>query len=336
MPIAVTGSIATDHLMTFPGRFADQLLADQLSHVSLSFLVDTLDIRPGGVGANIAYGLALLGQRPVLVGAAGADFGPYGAELAAAGVELAFVRTSATRHTARFLCTTDQDGNQLASFYPGAMSEAASIDLADVVRRLSGADGVDGVDLVHVGADTPEAMLRHTAAARGLGLPFAADPSQQLALLDGPRIRELVAGARLLFTNEYEHALLLGKTGWTGQEVLGRVGTWVTTLGEKGSRIAVSGEPPVEVAALPARLTADPTGVGDAFRAGFLAATVSGLGPADAARVGSALATAALESVGPQTYGIDRASLLSRITAAYGAGCGAAQFLAALPRPAAR
>jgi adenosine kinase len=226
------------------------------------------------------------------------------------------------------MCTTDQDGNQLASFYPGAMTEASEIDIADVVRRP------DGVDLVHVGADTPEAMLRHTATARERGLPFAADPSQQLARLDGPQIRSLVTGARFLFTNEYEHALLLSKTGWTGQQVLDQVGTWVTTLGEKGCRIETSGEPPIEVAAVPTRLTADPTGVGDAFRAGFLAATVRGLGPVDAARVGSALATTVLESVGPQTYQVDRELLETRITAAYGAGAGAAEVVTALLGPA--
>ncbi|WP_051804163.1 carbohydrate kinase family protein [Streptomyces griseus] len=293
MRIAVTGSIATDHLMTFPARITDQLLADRLDRVSLSFLVDTLEVHEGGVAANIAYGLARLGHRPLLVGAVGADFAPYGARLAALGVDTGGVRVSRTRHTARFLCTTDPDGNQLASFYPGAMTEAATIDLAEVAGDA---------DLVLVGADDPSAMLRHTRACRGAGIRFMADPSQQLARLGGTVIRELVEGADHLFTNEYEHALLLEKTGWSRSEVLDRVGTWVTTLGEKGSRVDRAGEPPVEVAAAPAAAVVDPTGVGDAFRAGYLASLAAGLDPAGCARAGSAVASLALAAVGPQSY----------------------------------
>ncbi|GHG21759.1 carbohydrate kinase family protein [Streptomyces filamentosus] len=293
MRIAVTGSIATDHLMTFPARITDQLLADRLDRVSLSFLVDTLEVHEGGVAANIAYGLARLGHRPLLVGAVGADFAAYGARLAALGVDTGGVLVSRTRHTARFLCTTDPDGNQLASFYPGAMTEAATIDLAEVAGDA---------DLVLVGADDPSAMLRHTRACRGAGIRFMADPSQQLARLGGTVIRELVEGADHLFTNEYEHALLLEKTGWSRSEVLERVGTWVTTLGEKGSRVDRAGEPPVEVAAAPAAAVVDPTGVGDAFRAGYLASLAAGLGPAGCARAGSAVASLALAAVGPQSY----------------------------------
>ncbi|WP_051833756.1 carbohydrate kinase family protein [Streptomyces sp. NRRL S-646] len=296
MRIAVTGSIATDHLMTFPGRIADQLLADRLDHVSLSFLVDTLEIRDGGVAANIAYGLAQLGHRPLLLGAVGADFTPYGERLAALGVDVSGVHVSRTRHTARFLCTTDQDGNQIASFYPGAMSEAADIDLTVALRRQGGAD------LVLVGADDPAAMLRHTRACRTHGIPFAADPAQQLARLDGAQIRELVDGADHLFTNEYEHALLLTKTGWSHADVLQRVGTWITTLGEKGSRVERAGEPPLDVPAVPADDAVDPTGVGDAFRAGYLAALAAGHDTARRAQWGAALATLALSHIGTQTY----------------------------------
>ncbi|WP_199863500.1 MULTISPECIES: carbohydrate kinase family protein [unclassified Streptomyces] len=296
--------------MTFPGRITDQLLADRLDRVSLSFLVDDLEIREGGVAANIAYGLALLGHRPLLVGAVGADFAPYGDRLAAAGVDTAGVRVSETRHTARFLCTTDPEGNQLASFYPGAMAEASAIDLAEVTGA--------GVDLVLIGADDPAAMLRHTRACRSAGLRFMADPSQQLARLDGPEIRELVDGADHLFTNEYEHELLLRKTGWTRDEVLGRVGTWVTTLGEKGSRIERAGEPPLEVAAAPTVSVADPTGGGDAFRAGYLAALAAGLDAVRCARTGSVTASLALAAVGTQTYEVDPVALPALLAAAYG------------------
>lgn len=324
MRIAVTGSIATDHLMVFPGCFADQLLADQLDHISLSFLVDTLDIRHGGVGANIAYGLARLGHRPLLVGAVGRDFETHHAHLASLGVDMGAVRVSPTRHTARFMCTTDASDNQLASFYAGAMAEASAIDLADVLRT----DG--GIDFVHIGADDPDAMSRHTRACRTLGMPFAADPSQQLARLDGPTIRELVHGAELLFTNEYERALLLDKTGWHERDVLNRVGTWITTRGAKGSRVERCGEPAVEVEAVATTEALDPTGVGDAFRAGFLSATGHGHDAVGAARTGSALATLALRNVGPQTYEPDPGLLEESLTAAYGPG--AAALMAGAPR----
>ncbi|MFF5532329.1 carbohydrate kinase family protein [Streptomyces cinerochromogenes] len=312
MRIAVTGSIATDHLMHFPGRFSEQLVAEQLDHVSLSFLVDELHIRRGGVASNIAFGLGQLGLRPVLVGAVGQDFEEYDAWLTRHGVDTGVVHRSRTRHTARFQCTTDEDGNQIASFYAGAMSEAATIDIGAV------ADRVGGLDLVLIGANDPEAMLRHTEDCRRAGLPFAADPSQQLARLPGEAIRDLVTGADHLFTNGYESGLLLRKTGWQPDDVLERVGTWVTTLGGKGCRIQRRGEPATEIAAVPVTDQRDPTGVGDGFRAGFLAALGWGLGPARAAQLGSAVAASVLEAVGAQEYRLDRRELAARCGAAYG------------------
>ncbi|MFJ8083985.1 carbohydrate kinase family protein [Streptomyces sp. NPDC096205] len=298
--------------MTFPGRFTDQLMADRLDHVSLSFLVDDLEVRHGGVGANIAYGLARLGERPTLVAAVGQDFDDYGRRLRSHGVDLASVRVSASRRTARFVCTTDRAGNQIASFYPGAMSEAAGLDLADVTARTG------RPDLVLVGPDDPDAMLRHTAACRALGYAFAADPSQQLARIDRSAARALVTGATYLFTNEYEGALLLRRAGWTTADVLGRVGVWITTLGEKGVRLERAGEPAVEVPAVtPARM-ADPTGAGDAFRAGFTAARLRGTALTPAAQAGCALAAYALESVGTQEYAVDDAGLATRLARVYG------------------
>ncbi|MEU9987604.1 carbohydrate kinase family protein [Streptomyces sp. NPDC048045] len=312
MRIVVTGSIATDHLMTFPGRISEQLIAGKLDRISLSLLVDVLEVRDGGVAANIAYGLARLGHRPLLVGAVGADFHDYGGRLAGLGVDTSAVHVSATRHTARFLCTTDTDGRQLASFYTGAMAEASMIDLADVLRRH------DGADLVLIGADDPSAMVRHTRACRTLGIPFAADPSQQLARLTGPEIRELVEGADHLFTNEYEHELLLSKTGWTRDDVLRRVSVWITTLGDKGSRIERADESPLDVPAVPADKVADPTGVGDAFRAGYLASLAAGADAEQCARMGSALATMALSAVGTQTYTPAPGRVRELLAAAYG------------------
>ncbi|MCX5384443.1 carbohydrate kinase family protein [Streptomyces sp. NBC_00083] len=312
MRIAVTGSIATDHLMVFPGRFAEQLLKEQLERVSLSFLADRLEVRRGGVGANIAFGLGLLGLDPVLVGAAGVDFAEYGAWLRAGGVDTAEVRVSATLHTARFVCTTDQDQNQIATFYAGAMAEASMIDLAAVTARTG------KPRLVLVGADDPGAMLRHTATAHRLGIPVAADPSQQLARLDRDEARQLVDGARWLFTNEYEAALLLDRTGWTEQHLLDRVGSWITTLGEGGVSLAGSGAKALRIAAVPADRIADPTGAGDGFRSGFLAGTAWGCTPEQSARLGCALATTVLESVGTQEYKLTPSDLVARIDRTYG------------------
>jgi adenosine kinase len=294
--IAVTGSIATDHLMVFPGRFAEQLLKEQLERVSLSFLADRLEVHRGGVAANISLGLGLLGLNPVLVGAAGLDFAEYGAWLRANGVDTSAVRVSEALHTARFVCTTDEDQNQIATFYAGAMAEAPRIDLAEIAARTG------EPALVLVGADDPAAMLRHTATAHRLGVPVAADPSQQLARLDRNQARQLVGGARLLFTNEYEAALLLERTGWSEQDLLGQVGTWITTLGADGVSLARSGEPRLHVPAVPTDEIADPTGAGDAFRAGFLAGLAWELPQEQAAQLGCALATTVLESVGTQEY----------------------------------
>ncbi|WP_326599445.1 carbohydrate kinase family protein [Streptomyces sp. NBC_01803] len=312
MRIAVSGSIAHDHLMTFPGRFADQLVGDQLHTVSLSFLVDSLEVRRGGVGANICYGMGQLGAAPILVGSAGADFDEYRAWLDRHGVDTASVRISEILHTARFVCTTDADHNQIGSFYTGAMSEARLIELQAV------ADRVGGLDLVHIGADDPEAMLRHTEECRTRGIPFAADFSQQLARMDGEEIRTLTEGAAYLFHNAYERALVESKTGWGAEEVLGKVGTRVTTLGARGVRIERTGEEPIEVGCPEEETKADPTGVGDAFRAGFLSGLAWGASLERSAQVGCMVATLVIETVGTQEYTLRRGPFLERFAKAYG------------------
>ena len=312
MRIAVTGSIATDHLMTFPGRFVDQFIAEKMDRVSLSFLVDDLEIRRGGVAANIAFGLGVLGLKPLLIGAVGPDFGPYRDWLTAHGVDCTGVRESVRHHTARFVCTTDADGNQIASFYPGAMSEDAELMLAPYVSRS------EGPDLVLIGASDPEAMLSHTAECTQLGIPFAADPSQQLPRLDGPQVRSLVSGAKYLFCNEYEEALIQRKSGWAASEVLAQVGVRVTTLGPAGARIERAAEPPLLVGPVAEANKADPTGTGDAFRAGFLAAVGWGLSLERAAQLGNLVAVSALETVGPQEYELKPADVAGRIAEAYG------------------
>ncbi|MER6203806.1 carbohydrate kinase family protein [Streptomyces sp. NPDC001586] len=311
MRIAVTGSIATDHLMAFPGRFVDQLLPDQLEHVSLSFLVDTLQVRRGGVAANISFGLGGLLLEPLLVGAVGPDFGEYEVWLKEHGVDTGSVYVSSEHQTARFMCMTDQDSNQIAAFYAGAMAEAGRIDLRGVHDRTP-------LDLVLVSPNDPGAMVRHTEQARQLGIPFAADPSQQLARLTGAEVHSLVTGARWLFTNEYESALLRERAGWSHAEVLDRVGTWVTTLGAQGVRIDRKGEPALTVPAVPDVHAEDPTGVGDAFRSGFLAAVSWGLGLETAAQLGCAMSALVLATVGSQAYEIRPERLLATVRAVYG------------------
>jgi len=312
VPVVVTGSIATDHLMTFPGKFTEQFVEGQMENVSLSFLVDDLVQHRGGAGANMAYGLGLLGLRPVLVGAVGNDFADYDAWLTRHGVDTASVHWSDFKHTARFVCTTDAANNQIASFYSGAMSEAGDIELGPIVDR------VGELDLVVVGPNDPKAMVRHTEECRQRRIPFAADPSQQLAWADGAMIRGLVDGADVLFTNEYESALLQQKTGWTEDEVLARVGTWVTTRAAEGVLVRRAGESPITVIAVPETKPVEPTGGGDALRAGFIAGRMWGLGLERATQLGSAVATAAVEVIGTQEYDLPRENFLGRFADAFG------------------
>lgn len=312
MTIAVTGSIATDHLMRFPGRFSEQLLAEHLQKVSLSFLVDDLVVHRGGVAGNMAYAIGLLGGRPVLVGAAGVDFTDYREWLEAAGVDCANVLISDTQHTARFVCTTDLDMAQIASFYPGAMSQARNITMEGVVAA------VGTPDLVIIGANDPDAMFRHTDECRQLGLAFAADPSQQLARLSGDEIRRLVDGATYLFSNDYEWDLMLSKTGWTDADVLAQVGLRVTTLGADGVDIISADGAKVHVGVVPETERVDPTGVGDAFRAGFLTGRGAGLDLERSAQLGSLVAVLVLETTGTQNWTWDPRVAHSRLTQAYG------------------
>lgn len=317
MKIAVTGSIATDHLMTFRGRFADSLVPDQLSKISLSFLAEELQIRRGGVAANIAFGMAALGERPLLVGAVGEDFAAYRSWLERHGVDCDSVLVSETKHTARFVCTTDDHQAQIATFYAGAMGEARDIELGPIDARSG------GLDLVLVGANDPEGMRRHSDDCRSRGIPFVADPSQQLAFADGPFIRELITGAAYLMTNEYEAHLTEQKTGWSAEEILDRVGVRVITRGRDGASLLQKGRDPIEVPIAGEVHSADPTGVGDAFRAGFLCGLAWDLGHVACAQLGATLATYVVETVGTQEYVLGREHFLDRLASAYGAAAAA-------------
>ncbi|WP_072802655.1 carbohydrate kinase family protein [Rhodococcoides yunnanense] len=311
MTLAVSGSIATDHLMRFPGKFAEQLVADQLSNISLSFLVDDLVIRKGGVGGNIAYALGVLGGSPLLVGAVGPDFGEYRTWLESNGVDCTGVRVSTTAHTARFVCTTDEDMAQIASFYPGAMSEAREISIADLAAA-------NPIELVLIGANDPDAMIAHTEQCRTAGIPFAADPSQQLARLSGEQAVALIEGAAYLFTNEYEWGLLRQKTGLSEADFAAKVGVRVTTLGKSGVEIVTEDGVKTHVDVVPETNKVDPTGVGDGFRAGFLVAHRAGASVERAAQLGSLVAVLVLETTGTQEWEFVRDDALKRLSAAYG------------------
>ncbi len=242
----------------------------------------------------------------------GGDFGEYRAWLDGHGVDTGSVRVSASLHTARFVCTTDSAQNQIATFYAGAMSEAREIDLTATWKRAG------RISFVLVGADDPAAMLRHTVTAHRLGARVAADPSQQLPRLNREEARRLVEGAHVLFTNAYEPALLAERTGWTEGQLLDRVDTWVVTRGKEGVRLLRADGDRVDVPAVPVERVDDPTGAGDAFRAGFLAGLAWDWSRVRSAQLGCAVAAAAVESSGPQTYKLLVSDVLDRIDRGYG------------------
>ena len=316
MAVLVAGSIATDHLMSFPGKFSEQLLADQLHKVSLSFLVDDLVVRRGGVAPNICYGMAQLGGAPVLIGAVGEDFDEFRGWLDRHGVDCRFVYVSPIHHTARFVCTTDQDMCQIGSFYAGAMGEARLIELQTAWEATE-------ADLAVISAYDPAAMVQHSAECRERGYRFAADPSQQIARMEGAELRQLIEGADLLFTNDYEKSLLESKTGLSEADILSMVNVRITTLGSRGVEIVGRDLELVHVPVAKERAKVDPTGVGDAFRAGFLTAREWGLSWERSAQVGSLLATMVLEILGTQEYEVQKDEFTTRLAESYGDDCAA-------------
>ena len=314
MKVAVAGSVGRDHLMTFPGKFTDSLVEGSLAKVSLSFLVDNLDIHRGGCAANIAFGMGALGLNPLLVAAVGKDWADYNDWLIRHGVNTEHVRISKDLYTATFIVTTDEELNQIASFFPGAMSEARELDIETIAFREG------GIDLFLIGPDDPEAMIRHSHSARRLGIPMAADPSQQLARMDGDQVKQLVIGAKYLILNEYELALKLQKTGWSDAELFDQVAIRVVTLGAKGARIEEHGKETLTVGAPMEKAKVDPTGVGDSFRSGFLSGLSWGLNHERCAQLGSMVATFCLETKGTQEYLFDREEFMERFREAYGDG----------------
>ena len=317
MKIGVAGSVGVDHLMTFSGKFTDSLVAGSLEKVSLSFLVDSLDVRRGGCAANICFGMGSLGLNPVLIAAVGKDWADYEAWLSRHGVDTSHALVSSTLYTAHFMVTTDDDLNQIASFFPGAMSEARNIELGPIMEKTG------RFDMVVISPDDPEAMLRHSEVCRQQGIAFAADPSQQMARMSGDEIKLLIDGASYLFLNEYELALAMQKTGWSDREILEHVKVRVVTLGSKGAKVETAGGDFVQVGVPQENSKTDPTGVGDSFRSGFIAGLAWGLSHERCAQLGSLIATYVIETMGTQEYRFSGQEFLLRFKQAYGDEAGA-------------
>ena len=291
MKIVVTGSIAFDYLMSFPGKFTDHILPEHIHRVSLSFLVDSMDKRRGGCAPNIAYTLALLGERPHVMATAGEDFGDYRRWLEAAGIDTSLVKEVLGKFTASFFCSTDTENNQIASFYTGAMANAAELSF-----RTVGDCG-----LAIISPNDPEAMLQYSDECRTLRIPFIFDPGQQCARLNGDELKEGLRGAAILICNDYEFELIRDKTGLTTDQVLGQVGALVVTRGEKGATVIAAGES-IDVRAVPPLREADPTGVGDAYRGGFMKGLARKADLRTCAQLGSVAATFALEYLGSTSH----------------------------------
>ncbi len=293
MSIVVTGSVAFDYLMTFPGRFREQILPEHLDKLSVSFLVDSKQSFRGGCGPNIAYSLALLGNRPKLLAAAGRDFKEYRDWLEDQGVDTSLMGVFEDEFTATFTVLTDLDHNQIASFHTGAMARAKELSLHDLDRAQ--------IDLVIISPNDPQAMRQYAAECRELDIPFVYDPSQQLARMDGTELLESLQGARVLTVNEYEFEMVKAKSGLSEAEILDRVDTVIVTLGADGSHalrrdgdIKVGAATPVEVL--------EPTGVGDAFRAGLMTGMVRGYSWEVSCKLGSLAAVYVIEQNGTMSH----------------------------------
>jgi adenosine kinase len=307
LDILLSGSVAYDYLMTFPGLFHEQILPERLQHISLSFLVDSMTRQRGGIAPNIAYTLALLGEKPRLFATVGEDFADYRAWLEKYGVNTEFARIVPGKFTASFFATTDRVSAQIASFYPGAMGDAATMSLKEVAKRP---------DLVVISPTAPEAMMKHAAECRELGIPYLYDPSQQVLRLEGAEIARDMAGAHFLFCNDYEFGLISKKTGLDLQGMLKQVDVIVVTKGADGAVIYADGQE-VIVPVVPEERIVDPTGVGDAFRGGFLAAYAHGWDWSLCGQVGSLAAVYVLEQNGTQNHYYTREQFVKRFREHY-------------------
>jgi adenosine kinase len=325
--IVVTGSVAFDYLMRFPGRFVEHLMPDRLDRLSVSFLVDEMRRVPGGCAPNIAYGLALLGERPLIFATAGQDAKEYRDWMEKQGIDVTYLRLEGDVFTASFFVSSDQDQNQIASFYSGAMARARDLSLKSLPSP--------GVGLVVVSPNDPEAMARYADECRSLRLPFLFDPSQQVARLSGKELAAGLEGAAILIVNDYELGILQSKTGLSAAELQGRVGAMVVTHGGEGSTVSAhSAQGPMRHEIPAARVESasqEPTGVGDAFRAGLLRGLRVGAPWPVAGRVGSVSAIYALETQGPQPPRYGREAFAARYERNFGPEPWLEKVLEAMP-----
>lgn len=302
MDILLTGSVAYDYLMTFPGKFEEQILPERLSSISLSFLVDSMTRERGGVAPNIAYTLALLGGKPRLMATVGEDFSDYRAWLDAQGIDTKLAKVVPDVFTASFFATTDQTNAQIASFSPGAMGHAAEQSLKDIEEKP---------DLVVISPNDPTAMKNFAAECRELNISYLYDPSQQLLRLEGDEIARDMQGAHFLFVNDYEFGLISKKTGLDLGGMLEQVKIIVVTRGEDGADIYVDGKE-IHIPVVPPQEIIDPTGVGDAFRGGFLSAYANDWDWELCGKIGSLAAVYVLEQNGTQNHSYTREEFVAR------------------------
>ncbi len=302
MDILLTGSVAYDYLMTFPGHFKEQILPERLGSISLSFLVDSMSKQRGGVSPNIAYTMALLGEQPRVMATVGEDFEEYRAWLESKGVNTSLMKVVPGLFTASFFATTDNASAQIASFYPGAMGVASTQSLNDLPSKP---------DLIVVSPNAPDAMTKFCAEARGLGLKYLYDPGQQVLRLEGAELINDMEGAHFLFCNDYEFGLISKKTGWSLDQMLDHVKVLVITRGKDGADLYMGGES-VHIPTVPEKEIVDPTGVGDAFRGGFLAGYSRGFDWKLCGEIGSLAAVYCLEQKGPQSHSYSRKDFIER------------------------
>jgi adenosine kinase len=302
MEIVLTGSVAYDYLMTFPGLFKEQILPERLENISLSFLVDSMSRQRGGVAPNIAYTMALLGEHPHVMATVGDDFEDYREFLEGVGVDTAMMEVVPGLFTASFFATTDRSNSQLASFYPGAMGEASKQSILGLKIHP---------DLVIVSPNSPEAMTKFAAECRHSNIPYLYDPSQQILRLEGNELARDMEGADFLFVNDYEFGLIAKKTGWNIAHILQKVRVVVVTRGKDGADLFTK-EDAVFIPPVPEECIVDPTGVGDAFRGGFLTAYAHGLDWKLCGQVGSLAAVYCLEKKGPQNHYYTQKEFLKR------------------------
>ncbi len=302
MDILLTGSVAYDYLMTFPGQFKEQILPERLASISLSFLVDSMSKQRGGIAPNIAYTMALLGQKPRVMATVGEDFGDYRAWLDSKGVDTSLMKVVPGIFTASFFATTDHDSAQIASFYPGAMAYSATQSIKELPNRP---------DLVIVSPSAPDAMMKFPAECRELGIKYLYDPSQQVLRLEGEELARDMEGAYFLFCNDYEFGLISKKTGWSLDQILEHVKVLVITRGKDGADLYSDGDS-VHIPTVPEDEVVDPTGVGDAFRGGFLTGYAHGFDWKLCGEIGSLSAVYCLERRGTQNHSYTSADFVKR------------------------